>query len=111
MALAQDARHVLLDEPLNDLDIRHAVRMMDQLLSVARELNETVILGVHGITIAPGCSDHVIALRGGAIAAHGTPAEPMDPDLLTRIFDTPVQAHEVNGRPLAAHHRRYVMCP
>ncbi|MER6406206.1 MULTISPECIES: iron ABC transporter ATP-binding protein [Streptomyces] len=105
MVLAQDTRYALLDEPLNNLDIKHAVRMMEQLRSAADELNKTVVLVVHDINIAAGYSDHIIALRDGAIVANGTPAELMDPDLLTRIFDTPVQVHEVDGRPLAVHHR------
>ena len=101
MVLAQDTRYALLDEPLNNLDIKHAVRMMEQLRSAADELNKTVVLVVHDINIAAGYSDHIIALRDGAIVANGTPAELMDPGLLTRIFDTPVQVHEVDGRPLA----------
>lgn len=38
MVLCQDTQYVLLDEPLNNLDIKHSVAMMKQLRRAADEL-------------------------------------------------------------------------
>lgn len=43
MVLCQDTDYVLLDEPLNNLDMRHAVEMMQLLQRAARELGRTLI--------------------------------------------------------------------
>ncbi|GAA2250113.1 iron ABC transporter ATP-binding protein [Streptomyces ruber] len=105
MVLAQDTDYVLLDEPLNNLDIKHGVRMMERLRAAADDLGKTVVLIVHDINIAAGYSDRVMALRDGKVEAHGTPEELMEPETLSGIFDTPVRVHVVDGRPLAVHHR------
>lgn len=79
MVPAQDTRYALFDEPLNNLDIRRAVRMAEQLRSAADGLNKTVVPVVHDIDIAAGYSGRANALRDGAIVANGSPAELMDP--------------------------------
>lgn len=65
MVLAQDTKYVLLDEPLNNLDMKHAVLMMRQLRRAADELGKTIVLVIHDVNIAAAYSDHIIALRDG----------------------------------------------
>ncbi|MFH8617151.1 ABC transporter ATP-binding protein [Streptomyces sp. NPDC017979] len=105
MVLAQDTQYVLLDEPLNNLDMKHSVRMMGQLRRAADELGKTVVLIVHDINFAATYSDRVIALRDGRIAASGTVDEMMRAEVLTEVFDTPVQIHEVDGQRTAVYYR------
>ncbi|MEU9609754.1 ATP-binding cassette domain-containing protein [Streptomyces sp. NPDC048057] len=105
MVLAQDTQYVLLDEPLNNLDMKHSVRMMGQLRRAADELGKTVVLIVHDINFAATYSDRVIALRDGRIAASGTVDEMMRAEVLTEVFDTPVQIHEVDGQRTAIYYR------
>ncbi|MFI5617580.1 ABC transporter ATP-binding protein [Streptomyces sp. NPDC051567] len=103
MVLAQDTDYILLDEPLNNLDMKHSVRMMRQLRRAADELGRTIVLIVHDINFAAAWSDRIIALRDGRIAASGTPAELMRDETLTEIFDTPVRVHRIEGRPVAVY--------
>lgn len=105
MVLAQVTEYVLLDEPLNNLDMRHAVLMMAQLRRAADELGRTIVLIVHDINFAAAYSDHVLALRDGRVASFGTAAEFMDPELLTALFETPVRVHEIDGRKTAVYYR------
>ena len=49
MVLAQDAEYILLDEPLNNLDMQHSVQMMRRLRSAADELGRTVVLVMHDL--------------------------------------------------------------
>ncbi|MER6914084.1 ATP-binding cassette domain-containing protein [Streptomyces sp. NPDC000594] len=105
MVLAQDTQYVLLDEPLNNLDMKHSVRMMTQLRRAADELGKTVVLIVHDINFAATYSDRIIALRDGRVAAHDTVDAMMRPEVLTEVFDTPVQVHEVDGRRTAVYYR------
>ncbi|MFD7382055.1 iron ABC transporter ATP-binding protein [Streptomyces anulatus] len=105
MVLAQDTRYVLLDEPLNNLDMKHSVRMMGQLRRAADELGKTVVLIVHDINFAATYSDRIVALREGRIAASGTVDAMMRAEVLTKVFDTPVQIHVVEGERTAVYYR------
>lgn len=66
MVLCQDTEYVLLDEPLNNLDMKHAVIMMKLLRRAADELGKTIILVIHDINFASVYSDHIIAMRAGS---------------------------------------------
>lgn len=105
MVLAQDTDYLLLDEPLNNLDMRHAVLMMKQLRRAADELGKTVVIILHDLNFASAYADHIIALSDGQIAATGSPAEIMQGDLLTEVFSTAVSVHRVAGCPTAFYYR------
>ncbi len=90
MVLAQDTDYVLLDEPLNNLDIQHAVQMMRHLHRAAAELGRTIVVVLHDINFAGHYADRVCAMKDGQVVAFGTPDEIIRGDVLTGIFDTPV---------------------
>ena len=103
MVLCQDTDYLLLDEPLNNLDMRHQVGMMRRLRRAADELGKTIILVVHDLNFAAAYSDRIVALKNGAIAASGAPSEIMTGELLTEIFETPVAVHVLEGGPVAVY--------
>jgi iron complex transport system ATP-binding protein len=105
MVLAQDTKYVLLDEPLNNLDMKHAVLMMRQLRRAADELGKTIVLIIHDINIAAAYSDRIIALRDGVIVTSGSAEEIMQDDVLTDVFDTPVSVHSIAGQRTAVYAR------
>lgn len=104
MVLCQETEHVLLDEPLNNLDIAHGVEMMQHLRSAATELGRTIVIVLHDINFAARYADYICAAKDGAIVAFGTPAEIMRDELLTEIFNTPVQVIEGPHGPIATYH-------
>lgn len=63
MVLAQDTEIVLLDEPLNNLDMKHAVQIMHVLRRLVDELGKTVVIVIHDINFASCYSDQIIALK------------------------------------------------
>ncbi|GAA1713689.1 ABC transporter ATP-binding protein [Propioniferax innocua] len=101
MVLAQDTDHLLLDEPLNNLDMPHSRAMMRQLRKAADELDKTVVLVVHDINYASCYSDRIIAMRDGRIFATGTPEEIMRRDLLGDLYDMDMPVEEFGGRMIA----------
>ncbi|WP_269434203.1 iron ABC transporter ATP-binding protein [Tsukamurella sputi] len=103
MTLAQDTDVILLDEPLNNLDMRHQVGMMRRLRRAADELGKTIILVVHDLNFAAAYADRIVALKNGTIAASGAPSEIMTGELLTEIFETPVAVHVLEGGPVAVY--------
>ncbi|MEU8758894.1 ATP-binding cassette domain-containing protein [Streptomyces sp. NPDC048659] len=104
MVIAQDTDYVLLDEPLNNLDLKHSVRMMSQLRRATDELGKTVVMVVHDINFAAAYSDRILALRDGRVAAAGTVAEMMRAEVLSEVYDTPVRVHDVDGRRTAVYY-------
>ncbi|OOV92823.1 iron ABC transporter ATP-binding protein [Pseudomonas sp. MF4836] len=75
MAIAQQTDYLLLDEPLNNLDIKHAVQIMGALRRLCDEQGRTVILVVHDINFAANYSDHIVAMKNGAVHCTGSVAE------------------------------------
>jgi len=104
MVLAQDTEFVLLDEPLNNLDMQHSVQMMKHLHRAARELGRTIVVVLHDINFAGHYADHICALKDGRVVEFGTPDEIMRDDVLTRVFDTPVRVIAGPDGPLAVYY-------
>ena len=103
MVLCQDTDVVLLDEPLNNLDPRHAVAMMERLRAAVDELGKTVVLVVHDINVAAHYSDHIVAMCDGAVMVEGSPREVIRPEVLSSVYGLPVEVHEIAGRPHATY--------
>ncbi|AWH97356.1 iron ABC transporter ATP-binding protein [Dietzia psychralcaliphila] len=103
MVLAQDTDYVLLDEPLNNLDLRHATSIMRLLRRTAAERNKTIVLVIHDINIAAAYSDRIIAMKDGVIVADGTPAQIMRTEVLRLVYDMDMQVAEVAGRYVALY--------
>jgi iron complex transport system ATP-binding protein len=101
--LAQDTDYVLLDEPLNNLDLRHATSIMRLLRRTASERGKTIVLVIHDINIAAAYSDRIIAMKDGSIIADGSPAQIMRTDVLRSVYDMEMQVAEVAGRYVALY--------
>lgn len=97
MVLAQDTDHVLLDEPLNSLDIRHSVQMMRRLRALVSDLGKTVALVLHDINFASAHADHIIAMRDGRVVAQGAPGEIITPHVLREVYEVDVEVLDASG--------------
>lgn len=105
MVLCQDTDYVLLDEPLNNLDMRHAVDMMRILRRAADELGKTVVLVLHDINFASCYTDRIIAMRDGRLAHYGTPEDIIRPEILSDLYQLDIAVHEVGGRRICTYYR------
>jgi iron complex transport system ATP-binding protein len=104
MVLAQDTKYVLLDEPLNNLDLRHMTEIMKLLRRMADELGKRVIVVLHDINFAATYSDRIVAMRAGRVVADAPAAEIMRADVLESVYDTRVDVREIDGRPVALYY-------
>ncbi|MBF8780004.1 iron ABC transporter ATP-binding protein [Pseudomonas fulva] len=87
MTIAQQTEYLLLDEPLNNLDMKHAVLIMRALRRLCDEQGRTVILVVHDINFAANYSDHIVAMKHGAVHCCGPVAEVVDERCLRELFE------------------------
>ena len=67
MVIAQDTDYILLDEPLNSLDMKHSVQIMKILRRLVDDLGKTVVIVLHDINFASVYSDRIVALKEGRV--------------------------------------------
>ena len=104
MVLCQDTDYVLLDEPLNNLDMKHAVAMMKQLRRAADELGKTIVIVIHDINFASVYSDYILAMKDGQLVYQGSPKKIMNSAILEEIFDTPVKIENIHNQNIAIYY-------
>ena len=103
MAFAQDTDYLLLDEPLNNLDMYHARALMRALRAVADEGGRTVVVVLHDINQASAHADRIVAMKGGRILADGAPAGILTPDMLETVFGLRAPVETIGGKPFVLH--------
>lgn len=98
MIIAQDTEYILLDEPLNNLDMRHSVQVMKMLRKLVDELGKTIVIVIHEINFAAQFSDHVIAMKEGDICYNDHVDAVITPEVLEEIFEIKFDIIHQNGR-------------
>ncbi|MEX5632818.1 ABC transporter ATP-binding protein [Parafrankia sp. FMc2] len=81
-ALAQQPQVLVLDEPLNHLDVRHQL----DALELVRDLGITTVLAVHDLGLALRYCDRIAVLDRGSVVACGPPGTVLDTDLMATVF-------------------------
>ncbi|MGO2090534.1 MAG: iron ABC transporter ATP-binding protein [Microbacterium gubbeenense] len=104
MVLAQDTKYVLLDEPLNNLDLKHMTEIMRLIRRMADELGKRVVIVLHDINFASTYSDRIVAMRDGRIVADASRDAIMRPEVLREVYDTEVEVREIDGKPVALYY-------
>ncbi|MCS3778783.1 ABC transporter ATP-binding protein [Tsukamurella ocularis] len=95
-ALAQDTPVLLLDEPLNHLDVRHQL----DLLRLLRATTKTTVTAIHDIDLAAQSCDRLVLLDRGRVVATGTPGEVLTADRIDEVYGVrPVIAAAGTGPP------------
>ncbi|MFS8630217.1 MAG: ABC transporter ATP-binding protein [Bacillales bacterium] len=98
MVIAQDTDYILLDEPLNNLDMKHSVQIMKVLRRLVDEMGKTVVIVIHDINFAACYSDYIVALKDGKVVKEGLTTEVITPEVLKEIYDMDFTVREENKR-------------
>ncbi|MFB1082754.1 ABC transporter ATP-binding protein [Jeotgalibacillus sp. JSM ZJ347] len=104
MVIAQDTEYILLDEPLNNLDMKHAVQMMKVLRRLVDELGKTVVIVIHDINFASCYSDNIIAMKNGRVVREGTVNDIIKPCVLKEIYDMDIDIKDVNENKICVYY-------
>lgn len=104
MILAQSTDYVLLDEPLNNLDMRYVVQIMGLVRDLAHRQGKSVVLVIHDINVAAAYSDNMIAMKNGTIHCAGTVEDIMQEPVLEPLYDMPLRLAQVDGRPTVLYY-------
>jgi iron complex transport system ATP-binding protein len=84
-AIATNARILLLDEPTANLDLAHQA-MMFQLVRKRCEQGASAVVITHDLNLAAEFADEIIMLKGGRIAAKGTPGVVLTAENVRDVF-------------------------
>ena len=104
MVIAQDTDYILLDEPLNNLDMKHSVQIMKTICRLVDELNKTVIIVIHDINFASCYSDYIVALKDGKVVKEGSTEEIITPTALKEIYEMDFQIQTVNNKKISVYY-------
>lgn len=102
--LTQGTEYILLDEPLNNLDMKYASEMLKILRRLVEDKGKTIVIVIHDINFAACYSDHLILLKDGKMAFEGTVDEVMQSHVLEAIYDMPFKVFEIEGKKLCAYY-------
>ena len=97
LALAQDAKTLLLDEPTTFLDVHYQLQFLDLLKELNREKQLSIITVIHDVNLAARYCDRIAVLKNGRLIALDSPRKVLTQELMREAFevetcqvDTPV---------------------
>lgn len=92
---------VLLDEPLNNLDVLHQHRVLHTIKDFT-ETGSTAIVVLHDLNLAAQFADRVLLMKNGGIVSHDAPQKVFTKETLSRVYNFPctVCPHPVNNNPM-----------
>ncbi len=103
MIIAQDTDYIFLDEPLNNLDMKHSVEMMKLLKRLVEDFGKTVVVVIHDINFASVYSDHIVALKNGRIVKEGLTEEIIETSVLEDIYDMTIPIQEIDSQRIGVY--------
>lgn len=99
MVVCQDTPYVLLDEPLNNLDMYHAGKLMREMKRLASQ-GKTIIIVLHDINQALQFADTVVMMKGGEVVSVGTPKDVLTAQNMKVLYNVDVTVLMHNGKPI-----------
>ena len=101
---------LLLDEPLESLDLPNQMAVADLVAEICRREGVTVMIVAHDVNPILAKLDRVVYIAGGQVVS-GSPEEVINEQTLSRLYGTPVEVIRttkgrlvVVGEPDVTHH-------
>ena len=96
-SIAGSPQLLLCDEPLISLDLQHQRGVSDLIDAQRKALNTAVVFVTHDVNPILGMVDRVLYLAGGRFRV-GTPDEVLRSEVLSYMYNTPVEVIRSRGR-------------
>ncbi|MCY7777994.1 ABC transporter ATP-binding protein [Bacillus haynesii] len=103
MVIAQDTDYILLDEPLNNLDMKHSVEIMKLLRDLVESRGKTIVIVIHDINFASVYSDRIAALKNGRIVKEGPAEDIIQTPVLKDIYDMDIPIEQIGDQKICVY--------
>ncbi len=103
MVIAQNTEYILLDEPLNNLDMKHSVEMMKVLRGLVDNLGKTVVIVMHDINFASCYSDNIIVLKDGTVVKEANTEEVIVEEFLEDVYDIKFNIKDIDSQKICIY--------
>lgn len=99
--LAQEAKVLLLDEPVASLDLGYQRQIYELVRRMCREQGLAAIAADHHVDLQAIFCDRLILMDQGRVCAEGKPEEVLRPEILESVYRTPLAVvnDAETGRP------------
>jgi len=98
MIMVQDTEYILLDEPLNNLDLKQSIVTMQTIRNLADELGKTILVVIHEVNFASVFADNIIAMKDGKVFMKGTVDEIIQTEILKELYEVELEVVIANGK-------------
>ncbi|WP_432205223.1 ABC transporter ATP-binding protein (plasmid) [Cetobacterium somerae] len=103
MTIAQNTKYILLDEPLNNLDMKSAVQMMKILHKLVKELKKTIVIVMHDINFTSVYSDYILAMKNGKLKHMDKTKNIVIQEKLEKLYEMPIEVKEINNKNICIY--------
>lgn len=86
-ALAQEPEVILLDEPTNNLDIKHQLEVLQIIKSISEQRGSSFIMVIHDLNLAARFSDRLVLLNEGEIFSEGNAEEVLTEENIKKVYE------------------------
>jgi branched-chain amino acid transport system ATP-binding protein len=86
IALATEPQVLLLDEPTAGMSVAETRQCAALIQRLSRELNLSIVLVEHDMSVVMGISDEILVLNEGKVLAEGTPQQVSDNQEVQRVY-------------------------
>ena len=93
MVIAQNTEYILLDEPLNNLDMKHSVA----------KINKTVVIVLHDINFASVYSDNIVILKNGRVIKDDITENIINKEILESVYEIDFDIKNINDNKICVY--------
>jgi iron complex transport system ATP-binding protein len=100
-AFAQEAKLLIMDEPLTYLDVKNQSELMEH-ISRLNNTGHTILMISHGINLAAEYVKRVILMKDGRVEADGSPHEVIEESVIRRVYGLEnfyIENNKMTGKP------------
>lgn len=85
-SIIKEPEILILDEPLNNLDIHRQFSLLNIISNLAYEKKMIVIIVMHDINLASRYADNIVVMKDGNVYSHGTPKKVLTKEMIREIY-------------------------
>ena len=86
LALAQDAKTLLLDEPTTFLDLCYQIQFLELLKTLNKEQEISIITVIHDVNLAARYCDRIAVIKDGGLLAIDKPRDVLTKEIMKEAF-------------------------